>query len=306
MNFRVMVMLFLVVGPVGGLGAESLLHGVDYDAVPVRDVIRDLRTRSGLKIMVNVDHAERLRTPVTLHLNMIPADEVMRYAALAAGLGYEIDERKVVTITAADVLRTAFFQTKIDDRDCNSAKLQNFFASGGVTFPPGSKIEYQRNSNILTLVNTAENIRRAGLIVGGPTRHSPPRLRLIPEEAMVTNLDLAPKLNRLELDPVQRDDMKLSDLLLWMHFQTGVNLVAMPEVKADEKTLSLGLSRMSFRQMLDTICRSCGLVWRYDDYAIILALPTTPMPEPVTDGKGQGTGGKKKSVHAMETKASEP
>jgi len=40
---------------------------------------------------------------------------------------------------------------------------------------------------------------------------------------------------------------------------------------------------MTLRQFLDTVCRAAGLIWRYDDYAIILALPVTPVPLPAAN-----------------------
>jgi|GEM_PF-2667874 len=278
-------LIWLLAAAVTLAAAENRLARADYDDVPVRDVIADLRTRSGLKIMVNLDRKERLNRSVTLHLERIPAVEVMRYAAQDAGLGFEVDGEGVVTLTSADVMRTAFFPIRLLDRDVTMVKLHNFFAASGVTFPPGSGIEYHRFNSTLAFTNTAENIRRAALIIGGPLPSGPPRLHLS-EAVRIGNLELEPKLDQLYLGPEHHVDLTLNELLAWAHQQTGVNFIALPEVNAYERTLTLSLSRITLRGFLNAVCTAAHLEWHYEDYAIVLTLPVKLLPEPA---KADGT-----------------
>lgn len=269
------------------LGADTIeddvIDRVSYDQVPFRDIVKDIQARSRLKVAIQAGDVTRLNRPVTLHLSAISAEEVLRYAAVAAGLGFESDDRGQVTISANANLTTEFFRIEIVDREITSAKLQEFFQAGGISFPPGSKMEYSRRTDTLTSVNTSYNQHRIAMIVGRRTPRGAPRLRLNPELAFVNNLEIARKLDAISIGPEGKATLTLRKILIMAHDRSvandpehsGINFVLVPEVKADEVVLSLGLSKMTMREFLRTIGAAAGLSWRYDDFAVIL-YPTPP------------------------------
>lgn len=257
---------------------DDVIDQINYDQVPFREIVKDMRTRGAMKVSVQAGDSEALNRPVTLHFTAMPADEVLRYAALSAGLGFEIDDRGLVTIYGQPRLTTAFFRVEVVDREVSATQLQTFFLAGGVSFPPGSRIEYNRRNSTLSSVNTPDNQRRIGLIIGERTPRGLPRLRLNPELAVINNLEIARKLDSLKFGPEKKETASLGELLQAAHKHSvatdpehvGINFFVMPEVKADEITLTVGLSPMTMREFLQTICSAAKLSWRYDDFAVVL------------------------------------
>ena len=281
------------------MAEDDALDQINYEQVPFYEIVKDLRTRGALKVSIQAGDAGALNRPVTLHFTAMPADEVLRYAALSAGLGFEVNDRGQVTVYGQPRLTTAFFRVEVVDREVSAAQLQTFFLAGGVSFPPGSRIEYNRRNSTLSSVNTPDHQRRIGLIIGERTPRGLPRLRLNPELAVIDNLEISRKLDSLKFGPEKKETASLSELLKAAHEYSvatdpehaGINFFVMPEVKAEEITLTVGLSPMTMREFLQTICSAAKLSWRYDDFAVVLFVapsPAVPVAAPAA-GKTEKT-----------------
>lgn len=278
-------------------GPDAIIPEVDIYDDTVGNVAAFVRASTGASTMVNFSRAQMEALPrVDFKMKAIPARELLRYACIASGTHFDINENGIMTVSPFPVMRTRHWKVDIYGNDSTPEKLREYFQSGGVEFPADSAIFYNRGKRVLTAVNTVENLRRIELIAINPfSKRKFPIIHLDRSVYSIGNPRLQEKLNRFTFGPMVLEDMPLRELLKLLHqssvaqdkHKLGVNffLYPLPPDKADVK-LNLSINRMSISDLLKHICSATGLELIFDDFAVVLRQPPEPVAAPVAPAGG--------------------
>ncbi|MCX7007920.1 MAG: von Willebrand factor type A domain-containing protein [Kiritimatiellaeota bacterium] len=156
--------------------AKTTIPNIDFKQANIQDVAQFISqtksadgTDAGLKIEVDPSVAEV--PPITMTLKRVNALDTVKYVSDIAGLSYHIDGDKVVItsrgVDASRVVTRAFdinsslieSITKKTGAE-QSAELQTFFTSAGMSFPQGASVAYDATKQKLIVSNTPENVEK--------------------------------------------------------------------------------------------------------------------------------------------------
>jgi general secretion pathway protein D len=153
---------------------------VEFEELPLREAMDFVRRRSkdldpkrqGINILLQLD-ASRPTRLVTMSLENVSLEDLIRYVCMATGVSYRIDPVAVVVMERGrvpDLVETRFYSLASgtpfatgDEQD--EEDFMAFFDSKGVTFPEGAHIGYHQRKNKLVVTNTAENLRKVERIL---------------------------------------------------------------------------------------------------------------------------------------------
>jgi general secretion pathway protein D len=184
-----------------------ILPQVAFDQASILDVIDFLNARSkeldpekkGINFVSRLT-PDTMGSDVTLNLQNVPLEEVIRYATRLANLKYQMDEFSVsvLPLTApTDQLLTKEYRVKPDffnvevggEKEGAGARTRRTFSRSlmekvqferetdirkvlearGVTFPEGASASYSSASGKLTVRNSPANLELIDALVGSPT-----------------------------------------------------------------------------------------------------------------------------------------
>jgi len=281
---RQMIIALLCILPVLHLaagGPETIISQAEFEDADILNVITVVNHYAGVKVWCEIGHKEAAAAPpVTMSFKNMPAREILRYACIQSGFSFDITDDNRMSVTRKPVLRSLAMTVDILSRDPTPEKLQEYFKSGGVEFPEGSKIFYNRNTNTLTAQNTTENLRRIGLILGADLK-STPKISLDKPVFKIVNPAVERKLSSLMAGPLDSEDITVSALLLWLHRESiandpekkGVNFFLCPLPEDFNTLMNVNLARLSLRDILNSVCAATGLTYHFDDYAVVIGIP---------------------------------
>lgn len=185
----------------------TILPQVSFDQASILDVIDFLNVRSreldpekkGINFVSRLT-PDSLGSDVTLNLQNVPIEDVIRYATRLANLKYQVDEFSVsiLPLTApTDQLLTKEYRVKPDffsidsgqDQEGGGSRTRRSFSRSlmekvqfqretdirkvleakGVSFPEGASASYSATSSKLTIRNSPANLELIDALVGSPT-----------------------------------------------------------------------------------------------------------------------------------------
>jgi Ca-activated chloride channel family protein len=156
--------------------AKTTIPNIEFKAANIQDVAQFIsQTKSadgadaGVKVEVDPSVAEA--PPITMTLKRVNALDTIRYVTDIAGLSYHIDgDKVVVTSRGADASRVVTRSFDVNSSLIESitgktgteqsAELQAFFTSAGMSFPQGASVAYDAKKQKLIVSNTPENIEK--------------------------------------------------------------------------------------------------------------------------------------------------
>lgn len=201
---------------------------VDFAGATLDEVAELLRVRSrdldprgkGVNFIINLPPEARGK-PVSLKLNNVPMEEVLRYVSETCGVTYKIDEHAVTFVSLSDrnsAITTRSFRVPPDfiqnapageataaapaDPFASKAPAgggitirrmgaKEFLEARGVTFPEGTSANFNAATSTLTVRNTVQNMDMVELFVEQATKSAPKlavvQVRML--EVNQTNLD---------------------------------------------------------------------------------------------------------------------
>lgn len=200
---------------------------VDFAGATLEEVAELLRVRSrdldpegkGVNFILNLPPEARGR-PISLNLNSVPMEEVLRYVSEMCGVTYKVEEHAVTFISLSDrnsAIITRSFRVPPDfiqnapaadpaaapaDPFANQAPggsgitirrmgAKEFLEARGVVFPEGSSATFNAATSTLTVRNTVQHMDMVELLVEQATKAAPKlavvQVRMI--EVNQTNLD---------------------------------------------------------------------------------------------------------------------
>ncbi|MBN2642597.1 MAG: hypothetical protein JXR78_13170 [Victivallales bacterium] len=297
MRAGIVVMVLLLFATLGVIasppaGPDVIIPDVDIYNDTVGNVAAFVRASTGASTMVNFSRAQMEALPrVDLKMKAIPARELLRYACIASGTHFDINETGMMIVSPFPVMRTKHWKVDIYGNGSTPEKLKEYFQSGGVEFPADSAIFYNRGKRVLTAVNTVENLRRIELIAINPfSKRKFPIIHLNRSVYSIGNPRLQEKLGRFTFGPMVLADMPLRELLKLLHqssveqdkHKIGVNFFLYPLPDNGNPKLNLSINRMSMSDLLKHICSATGLELVFDDFAVVLRQPPEPVAAPAT------------------------
>ncbi len=181
---------------------KTIIPLVDLDGASLEEVVEFLRVRSreldpmkrGVDIVLKASPELRAKT-VTINMNMVPFEEVLRYVTEMTGTVYQVDNFAVtisshaeqsVAITSKSYRVPPDFIQNAPAADAAAAPLdpfappgagqpqgltirrlgaKEFLQSRGVAFPEGAAASYSPSTNILFVRNTSENLAMIDTLV---------------------------------------------------------------------------------------------------------------------------------------------
>lgn len=258
-----------------------IIPTAEFRDADFREVFKVIRHESGSSMWLNCPRETLDSLPrLNLSFTHIPARELLRYACIAAGLHFDITAEGVMVAEKHPRMNTEFHRVDIIGGDPNPEKLRDYFASGGMEFPENSSINYNRSTNTITASNTIENLRRLRLIIGSPhPKRRYPIIDLRRSGYVIDNPVISQKLNTIVVDSLSFDNIPMDELLLELHRRsvaldpekTGVNFFLEPT--PNPRRLTVNFTRATLMDILHSLCKAAGLVFQYDDFAVVLRPP---------------------------------
>jgi len=189
------------------------IERIDFSGASIEEVIEYLRVRSrdldpggrGVDFVLSLPADQPTRT-ISLNLQNVPVEEVLRYVTEMAGVGYRIEEYAVRIVSLTEGTSNIISKTyRVPPDFISSAPLvpaagaaapadpfapqanagvggnilvqrlgaKEFLESRGVTFPPGTGASYSSASNMLIVRNNARNLEIVDMLVEQALNSSP-------------------------------------------------------------------------------------------------------------------------------------
>ena len=183
-----------------------IIDRIDLDDATISSVITYLNAESkkldktdgaGINIVLRLNNStDDNVNRITMSMEEVPFEEILKYVCLATGLKYRIEKHAVIigndsiekiiteffTVetdiinsiasdikikqeeefadTQGNILGSGFGETNTKElKEITMDNLMKYFTNRGVPFPEGSKVAWDVRSNILTATNTPDNLR---------------------------------------------------------------------------------------------------------------------------------------------------
>lgn len=195
---------------------------VEFSGVTLDEVVELLRVRSrdldpegrGVSFIVNVEPESRSKS-ISLNLQNVPMEELLRYVSETVGISYKVDDHAVIFISLSErdtALVSRSFRVPPDfiqnapvtdpgagapaDPFATQAPAggllvrrmgaKEFLEARGVTFPEGTSASFSSATSTLTVRNTQQNMEAVELLVEQAAK-SAPKLAVIQVRMLEVN-----------------------------------------------------------------------------------------------------------------------
>jgi hypothetical protein len=154
---------------------QTMIPVADFRDAKIRDIFSFLSGKTGELIFINqfrlpdgtmAGNFEEVRC--SLHLENVPASEVLRYATTLIGCTDLTFARGVVAVSGMclPILMGQSAEFKAPST-FEGTPIKNYLASMGVESPPWSKLDYDGAKGTLSAFNTDNNLERIAIILEG-------------------------------------------------------------------------------------------------------------------------------------------